>query len=190
MTKKLFKGSTILSPVPAVLITSKNEEGCVNVFTAAWVGMACTRPPMVTVAIRPERLSYDYIKKSGEFVINLPTKYMVKIVDYCGVVSGKTNDKIKETCITLEESEKVRTPMIGECPVCMECKVKSITHLGSHDLFLAEIIAVHVEENLIDSKGKIHFEKANLISYSHGDYFSLETKSLGKFGFSIKKHKR
>lgn len=190
MTKKMFKGSTMLNPVPVVLITSQSKDEKVNVFTAAWVGMACTRPPMITVAIRPERLSYEYIKKSGEFVINLPTKSMTRIVDYCGVVSGKTNDKISEMKLNLEKSSKVLVPFISQCPVCMECHVKSITPLGSHDLFIAEILAVHVEEELIDSKGKIHFEKANLISYSHGDYFSLEPKSLGKFGFSIKKHKR
>ena len=189
MTKKIFKGSAMLSPVPSVLITSKNENK-INVFTAAWVGMACTKPPMVTVAIRPERLSYEFIKKSGEFVINLPTKSMAKIVDYCGVVSGRDHDKIKEMSLSLEECSSVSVPMIGECPICLECNVKNIIKLGSHDLFLSEIAAVDVDESIIDKKGKIHFEKANLISYCHGNYFSLQPKSLGKFGFSVNKHKK
>ena len=189
MVKKTFKGSTMLNPVPSVLITSQNKEGKVNVFTAAWVGMACTRPPMLTVAIRPERLSYEYIKESNEFVVNLPARSMVRAVDYCGVISGRTNDKIKEMKFTLENSNRVSVPMIGECPVSMECKVKSITPLGSHDLFLAEILSVNIEEDLIDDKGKIHYEKADLITYCHGQYFSLNPKSLGSFGFSVKKNK-
>lgn len=190
MTKKIFKGSAMLNPVPAVLITSKNIDGSVNVFTVGWVGTACTKPPMITVAIRPERLSYEYIKSTGEFVVNLPTKSQVKEVDYCGVRSGNTNDKIAEMGFTLENCENISVPMIKECPISLECKVKSITPLGTHDLFLAEIIAVHVEDSLIDSKGKIHFEKANLISYSHGEYFPLPTKPIGKFGFSVKKNKK
>lgn len=189
MAKREFKGGTMLNPVPSVLITSQNKEGKVNVFTAAWVGTACTKPPMLTVAIRPERLSYEYIKETGEFVVNLPARSMVKAVDYCGVRSGRTNDKIKEMKFTLENSSRVSVPMIGECPVSMECKVKSITPLGSHDLFLAEILSVNIEEDLIDDKGKIHYEKADLITYCHGQYFSLNPKSLGSFGFSVKKNK-
>jgi len=187
MSKKLFKGSSMLNPVPVVLITCKNSEGKVNVFTVGWIGTACTKPPLITVSIRPSRLSYEYIKENGEFVINLPTKSQVRAVDYCGVRSGRTNDKITESGFILEDSTEISVPMIKQCPVTMECRVKSITPLGTHDLFLAEVLAVHVENNLIDAKGKIHLEKADLISYSHGEYFPIETKAIGTFGFSVKK---
>lgn len=190
MSKKTFKGSSMLNPVPVVLITSRNSEGKVNVFTVGWIGTACTKPAMITVAIRPERLSYEYIKENSEFVVNLPTKALVRKVDYCGVKSGRTNDKISECKFTLEDCENVKVPMIKECAVAMECRVKSITPLGSHDLFLAEVVAVHVEENLIDGNGKIHLEKADLISYSHGEYFPIENRALGKFGFSVKKNRK
>lgn len=190
MPKKTFKGSSMLNPVPVVLITSKNKEEKVDVFTVGWIGTACTKPAMITVAIRPERLSYEYIKENGEFVVNLPTRALVKKVDYCGVKSGRTNDKITECNFNLEPCENVQVPMIKECPVSMECRVKSITPLGTHDLFLAEVLAIHVEDNLIDSNGKIHLEKADLISYSHGEYFPLEKKAIGKFGFSVKKNKK
>jgi flavin reductase (DIM6/NTAB) family NADH-FMN oxidoreductase RutF len=189
MSKISFKGSAILNPVPSVLITSKNKEGRVNVFTVGWIGTACTKPPMLTVSIRPERLSHKYITETGEFVVNLPTKDLAQTVDFCGVRSGKTIDKIKNCNLLLEESEKVSVPGIRQCPVTMECKVKSVTSLGSHDLFLAEVLAIHVENTLIDKNGKIHLEKANLICYSHGEYFSISSKSLGKFGYSVQKIK-
>jgi flavin reductase (DIM6/NTAB) family NADH-FMN oxidoreductase RutF len=189
MAKRFFKGSAILNPVPVVLITSRNSEGRENVFTVGWVGTACTKPPMVTVAIRPERLSYDYIKETGEFVINLPPSTMVKMIDYCGVVSGKKIDKIKEMGLQLEKSQKVAAPGLTQCPVNIECKVKSVTPLGTHDLFLAEVVSVSVDEGIIDNNGKIHLEKANLIAYSHGEYFPLLNKPLGKFGYSVKKKK-
>jgi flavin reductase (DIM6/NTAB) family NADH-FMN oxidoreductase RutF len=190
MSKRIFKGSAILNPVPAVLITSKNKEGKVNVFTVGWVGTACTRPPMVTVAIRPDRLSYEYIKESEEFVINLPNTSMTKIVDYCGVVTGKKEDKIEKLNLSLENSTEVSAPGLADCPVNIECRLKSITPLGSHDLFLAEVVSVSVEEEIIDEKGKIHLEKANLIAYSHGEYFALNNRALGKFGYSIQKKKK
>jgi Conserved protein/domain typically associated with flavoprotein oxygenases, DIM6/NTAB family len=190
MTKVSFKGSAMLNPVPAVLITSKNKEGKVNVFTVGWIGTACTKPPMITVAIRPERLSYEYIKESSEFVVNLPSKDLIRSVDFCGVKSGKNIDKIKECNLILEDSENVAVPAIKQCPVTLECKVKSITLLGSHDLFLAEVLSIHVEENLIDTDGKIHLEKADLICYSHGEYFPVTPKAIGKFGYSVQKKKK
>lgn len=190
MSKRIFKGSAILNPVPAVLITSKNREGKVNIFTVGWVGTACTRPPMVTVAIRPERLSYEYIKESKEFVINLPNTSMTKVVDYCGVVSGKKEDKIEKLNLNLENSTEVSVPGLADCPVNIECRLKSITPLGSHDLFLAEVVSVSVDEAIIDEKGKIHLEQANLIAYSHGEYFALNNRALGKFGYSIQKKKK
>lgn len=189
MTKKNFKGSTILNPVPVVLITSQNKEGKVNVFTVGWIGTACTKPPMLTISIKPERLSYDYIKETEEFVVNLPSSSMTKIVDYCGVVSGKKEDKIKKLGLTLNSSTFVSVPALSDCPINIECRLKNITALGSHDLFLAEIVSVSIDERIIDTKGKIHFEEANLIAYSHGEYFALSSKPLGKFGYSVKKKK-
>jgi flavin reductase (DIM6/NTAB) family NADH-FMN oxidoreductase RutF len=190
MTKRTFKGSAILNPVPAVLITSVNKDGNPNVFTVGWVGTACTRPPMVTVSIRPERLSYENIKNTGEFVINLPSANMTKLVDYCGVVSGKKEDKIGKLGLNIAPSKAVSVPSLSDCAVNIECKLKSITTLGSHDLFLAEVVSVSVDEVIIDDKGKIHLEKANLIAYSHGEYFNLSNKPIGKFGYSIQKKKR
>jgi len=187
MTKTIFKGSAMLNPVPVVLITSKNKEGKINVFTVGWIGTACTKPPMITVAIRPERLSYEYIKESGDFVVNLPNSRMVRQVDYCGVRSGRQIDKICEMNFTTENSKDVIAPLISECPISLECKVKSITPLGTHHLFLAEIVNTHVDNSLIDFNGKIHFEKADLITYSHGEYFSVNSKPLGKFGYSVQK---
>jgi flavin reductase (DIM6/NTAB) family NADH-FMN oxidoreductase RutF len=190
MTKRNFKGSAILNPVPAVMITSQNKEGKTNVFTVGWIGTACTRPPMITVAIRPERLSYEYIKETEEFVVNLPTASMTKIVDYVGVVSGKREDKIEKLKLALEPSQNIGVPSLADCPVNIECRLRSITPLGSHDLFLAEVVSISVDEDIIDSKDKIHLEKANLIAYSHGEYFSLNSKPLGKFGYSVVKKKK
>lgn len=190
MTKTNFKGSVMLNPVPVVLITSKNQEDKINVFTAAWVGTVCTNPPMVSVSIRPERLSYDYICKTGEFVINIPSANLVKRVDYCGVKSGKSIDKIKHLGFTLREGVKVSVPSIEECPVNIECKVKEIIPLGTHDLFIAEVLSNSVDNNLIDENGKIHFDKGNLISYCHGEYFTLSKKPIGKFGYSVEKKRK
>lgn len=190
MTKVSFKGSAMLNPVPVVLVTSSNKEGKNNVFTVGWVGTACTRPPMITISIRPERLSYEYIKETKEFVVNLPPKSLVKEVDFCGVRSGKNIDKIKHLKLTLEDSEKVKVPGIKECPVALECKLKEIIPLGSHDLFLAEVLSVRVDEDLIDEKGKIHFQNGDLMCYSHGEYFPIPQKPIGKFGFSVQKRKK
>ncbi|NEZ47599.1 flavin reductase family protein [Clostridium niameyense] len=189
MAKVKFKGSAMLNPVPIALITSKEEENNTNVFTVGWIGTACTKPPIISIAIRPERLSYKYIKESSNLVVNLPSKNMVKAVDYCGVRSGKNEDKIKNCNFTLHNSSEVTVPYIEECPINLECKVKNIIPLGTHDLFLCEILCVNVNEDLIDTKGKIHFEKANLMCYSHGEYFPLPEKSIGKFGYSVQKKK-
>lgn len=190
MTKKIFKGSVMLNPVPVVLITSKNKENKVNVFTVAWIGTACTKPPIISVAIRPERLSYDYIKESMEFVVNLPSKDLVRQVDFSGVRSGRQMDKIKKLGFTLEDASIVNVPIIKQCPVALECKLKEIITLGSHDLFLGEVVAIQVEDKLIDANEKIHLENADLISYSHGEYFPLNNKALGKFGFSVMKKEK
>jgi flavin reductase (DIM6/NTAB) family NADH-FMN oxidoreductase RutF len=189
MDKIDFKGSVILNPVPVVLITSKNNEGKTNVFTVGWTGTINTKPPMLYISIRPERLSYEYIKESMEFVVNLPGSDLVKKVDYCGVRSGKKNDKITEMGFTLKESLNISTPYIDECPVNIECKVTNILPLGTHDMFIAEVVGSHVNEDLLDEKGKIHFENANMMAYCHGEYFPLSKKPIGSFGFSVMKKK-
>ncbi len=189
MDKIDFKGSVILNPVPVVLITSKNADGKTNVFTVGWTGTINTKPPMLYISIRPERLSYEYIKESMEFVVNLPSSDLVKKVDYCGVRSGKKNDKITEMGFTLKESLNISVPYIDECPINIECKVKNIIPLGTHDMFIAEVVASHVNEDLLDEKGKIHFENANMMSYCHGEYFPLSKKPIGSFGFSVMKKK-
>ena len=139
MKKRNLKGSVVLNPVPAVLVTCKNSEGKDNVFTVAWVGTICSRPPMLSISIRPERLSYDYIKETMEFTINLPSKKQTKVVDFCGVRSGRQIDKIKECAFTLHDGLKVKSSYIEECPINIECKVKDIIKLGSHDMFIAEV---------------------------------------------------
>ncbi|MFD3157603.1 flavin reductase family protein [Haloimpatiens sp. FM7330] len=187
MNKLNFKGSVMLNPTPVVLVTSKNKSNKLNVFTVGWVSTVCTKKPIIAMGIRPERLSYEYIKESGECVINLPTKSMVKIVDYCGVVSGRKEDKIKHFNLELHKGISISTPSLQNSPVALECKVKSITPLGTHDLFLLEVLNVKIDENLIDSNNKICFDKANLICYSHGEYYGLNSKPIGSFGYSIKK---
>ncbi len=189
MNKIDFKGSVILNPVPVVLVTSKNIAGKINVFTVAWTGTINTKPPMLYISIRPERLSYEYIKESMEFVVNLPSSDLVKEVDYCGVRSGKKNDKITEMGFTLKESLNISVPYLNECPVNIECKVTNILPLGTHDMFIAEVVGSHINEDLFDEKGKIHFENANMMSYCHGEYFPLSKKSIGSFGFSVMKNK-
>ena len=189
MDKIDFKGSVILNPVPVVLITSKNNEGKTNVFTVGWTGTINTKPPMLYISIRPERLSYEYIKESMEFVVNLPGSDLVKKVDYCGVRSGKKNDKITEMGFTLKQRLNISTPYIDECPVNIECKVTNILPLGTHDMFIAEVVGSHVNEDLLDEKGKIHFENANMMAYCHGEYFPLSKKPIGSFGFSVMKKK-
>lgn len=189
MEKNIFKGSVVLNPVPVVLITSKNSEGKDNVFTVAWTGTICTKPPMLSISIRPERLSYEYIKETMEFTVNLPTRKLTKETDYCGVRSGRTNDKIKEMGFTLKTGKEVKSSYIEECPVNIECKVKQIIPLGTHDLFLAEVLCSHIDSRLLDENQKIHFEWANLISYSHGEYFPMPKEAIGSFGYSVAKKK-
>lgn len=187
MNKLNFKGSVMLNPTPVVTITSKNKEGKINIFTVGWISTVCTKPPVLAVGIRPERLSHTYIKESMECVVNLSTKEMVKIVDYVGVRSGKREDKIEHFNLKLNEGVAISTPSLEMSPVALECKVRSITPLGTHDMFLLDVVNVKVDENLLDEKGKICFDRADLIAYSHGEYFGLEKKPLGSFGYSIRK---
>ncbi len=185
-----LKGSVILNPVPVVMVTSRGNDGKDNVFTVGWVGTVCTKPPMLSISVRPERLSHKYISETMEFTVNMPTSKLTKAVDYVGVRSGKTVDKIKEMNFTMKEGTNVSSPYIDECPVSIECKVKTVLQLGTHDCFIAEVVGSHVNKNLFDEQGKIHLEKADLISYCHGEYFKMDTNPLGSFGYSVAKKKK
>ena len=142
---------------------------------------------MLSISVRPERLSYEYIKETMEFTVNLPSSDMTRAVDYCGVRPGRKFDKIKEMNFTMVEGTNVDVPYINECPISIECKVKSIIPLGTHDLFIAEVVGSYVDKDLMDEKGKIHLEEADLITYCHGEYFKMDTEALGKFGYSVAK---
>ena len=187
MAKLHWKGGALLAPVPAVLVSCGNQN-VDNLITIGWVGICSTHPPKLYISVRPERFSYNIIKESGEFCVNLPTVEMAKAVDFCGVKSGKDTDKFKETKLTKSESTSVSCKSVAECPLTLECKVDKIIPLGSHDMFIADIVAVTVDEKIVDEKGRLMLEKANLLAYSHGDYFSLG-KKVGDFGFSVRKKK-
>ncbi len=186
-TKKIkFKPGNMLYPVPAVMVSCQRPGEKANIITLAWAGTINSDPPMLSVSIRKERYSYDIIKETGEFVVNLTTKRLVRETDYCGVKSGRDIDKFKECKLTPCESEVVACPGIAESPVNLECKVKEVVALGSHDMFVAEIVAVDVSEEYMDETGKFHLNDTELVAYSHGEYFSLGEK-LGSFGYSVKK---
>ncbi|NOR25389.1 MAG: flavin reductase family protein [Desulforhopalus sp.] len=185
MTKELFKGSIMFGPVPAVLVTTIDKEGKPNVFTVGWTGVACTHPPLVTIAVRKERLSHENISASGEFVINLTTREMLKMTDFCGCRSGRKVDKIKHFGIELEPGADIKTPSLKKSPVALECKVRSVTELGSHDLFVAEIVRNKVEKTLIDQNNTIQMGQAGLLAYCHGEYFTLSRQPIGTFGYSV-----
>ncbi len=187
MTKELFKGSILFGPVPAVLVTTINRDGLPNVFTVGWTGVACSHPPMVTIAVRKERLSYENIQATGEFVINLTTRQMLKMTDFCGCRSGRKIDKIKHFGLELEPGVDVAVPSLKISPVALECRVQSVTELGSHDLFVAEIVRNKVDSSLIDKDGKIRLGEAELLAYCHGEYFSLGRRPLAGFGHSVAK---
>lgn len=188
MTKQVWKPSTILNPVPAVMVSCVDKEGKPNIITVAWAGTINSEPPMVSISVRKQRYSYDLIKNKGEFVINLTTKKLAFATDFCGVKSGREINKFEAMKLSPEKASKIDVPMIKESPINIECKVKSIVELGSHDMFLAEIVAVHVDEGLLNEKGKLEMERAGLICYSHGEYWTLH-KSLGYFGYSITRKK-
>lgn len=186
MTKTNWKPGNMLYPLPAVLITCGDHEENYNVLTIAWAGTVCTDPPTVSISIKPSRHSYNIIKRTREFVINLTTEDMVKAVDFCGVKSGRDINKFEATQLTIEHASIVKAPLIKESPVSIECRVEKIIPLGSHDLFIAEVIAVHVNPAFIDQQEKFHLDQARPICYSHGKYFGLG-ECLGTFGYSIKK---
>jgi flavin reductase (DIM6/NTAB) family NADH-FMN oxidoreductase RutF len=188
MAKQTWKPGNMIYPLPVVMVSAADADGRDDIITVAWVGTVCTNPPMVSISIRPERFSYPMIKESGEFVINLGTEKLARAVDYCGVRSGRDVDKFKETGLTREKADHVKAPMIKESPVSIECRVKEVIELGSHHMFLAEVLAVHVEEAYMDEKQKFHFDKAKPLVYSHGEYAGIG-KGIGTFGYSVKKKK-
>jgi flavin reductase (DIM6/NTAB) family NADH-FMN oxidoreductase RutF len=185
MSKVTWKPGTMLSPLPPVLVSCGTME-TPNVLTVAWTGIVCSEPTLTYVSIRPSRYSHEIIKNSKEFVLNLPTWKMVAAVDFCGVKSGKNINKFKETGLTIEACSQVSAPQIAEAPVSLECKVKSVTPYGTHDMFLAEVVAVNVDEQYITDQGELDLEKAGLIAFSHGKYYTLG-RNLGSFGFSVNK---
>ncbi|MDE6149334.1 MAG: flavin reductase family protein [Ruminococcus sp.] len=187
-TKESWKGSVITSPLPPTLVTCGTVDKP-NVFTVAWTGILNTQPPVTYISVRPERYSYNLIKDSGEFVINLTTEELVKAVDFCGVKSGKNTDKFKTMNLTTQDAFTVKAPILEQSPVNIECKVRNIVELGTHHMFIADITAVDAAIELLDKNGRLALEKAGLLAYSHGEYFSLG-KKLGSFGFSVKKKKK
>lgn len=183
MNKKELKPSTMLNPVPVVMVSSGDMEHS-NIFTAAWTGTVCSEPPMVYVSVRKSRYSHELISERGSFVINLVGKDTVRACDFCGVKSGRDVNKFQELGLTKTEGKKTGVPMIGECPVNLECKVTQVLELGSHDMFLATVEAVYVDGALMDDKGAVDLVKADLVAYSHGEYFDLG-KYEGFFGYSV-----
>ena len=179
----------MLYPVPAVMVSCGRQGQKPNIITIAWAGTVCSDPAMVSISVRKSRYSYDIIRDTGEFVVNLVTEELTRACDLCGVKSGRDVDKYEQCNLTPSESKEVSAPGIAESPVSIECKVTQVIELGSHDMFLAEVVAVHVDESLLDEKGKLILQKAQLITYSHGEYYSLG-KKLGTFGFSVKKSRR
>ena len=186
MKKQIWKPGNMLNPVPAVMVSVTDKDGRSNIITVAWAGTVCTNPPMVSISVRPSRYSYKMIEDTGEFVINLTNESLVKACDYCGVVSGRDVDKFKKTGLTPITMEHVRAMGIGESPVNMECRVTEKRVLGSHTMFIAEVVGVTVDDSYMDETGKFHINESGLVMYSHGEYFALG-KNLGKFGFSVKK---
>jgi flavin reductase (DIM6/NTAB) family NADH-FMN oxidoreductase RutF len=187
MSRQTWKPGTLVYPVPAVLVTCKDKEK-ENVFTVAWTGTICTDPAMTYISVRKERYSYDIIKNSGVFCINLTTEELAYATDYCGVKSGKNENKFKSLNLETEKATQIDVPIIKKSPVVIECKVEEVKELGSHDMFIAKVLAVDVDEKYIDETGKFDMERCNLMAYSHGHYYSLGEK-IGKFGFSVKKNK-
>jgi len=174
---------TALFPCPVVLVTCVDSSGKPNIITLAWVGVACSDPPMLGLGIRPHRHSYGIIEASGEFVVNIPTVEILKETDFCGVVSGKDVDKFSETGLTAEPAEKVKPPLIRECPVNIECVVRQKIPLGVHHLFIGEVVCGHVDQDVLDEKGRIDFSKVSPFVYNQGEYWNLHQK-IGVHGFS------
>ena len=189
MGKQTWKPGNMLYPLPAVMVTVADSEGKDNIITVAWAGTVCTNPPMVSISVRPERFSYAMLRQTGEFVINLTTKDLTRATDWCGVKTGAKVDKFKEMNLHKEKANFVNCPMIKESPVSIECRVKEIKELGSHHMFIAEVLAIHADDKYIDEKGAFDISKCDLIAYANGGYYALG-KKVGKFGFSVQKKKK
>ncbi len=186
MAREIWKPGNMLYPLPVVMVSVADREGKANIITVAWVGTVCTNPPMVSISLRPERYSSPIIKETGEFVINLTTRQLAFATDYCGIKSGREVDKFKELGLTPLSAKEVRAPLIAESPVNIECRVRQVMPLGSHDMFLADVAAVHADEKYMDDTHKFHLDKAEPIVYSHGAYLVCG-EQLGTFGYSVKK---
>lgn len=189
MSKIDFKPGNMLYPLPVVLVSAADSDGNKNIITVAWAGTICSDPPMVSISVRPERHSHAMICDTGEFVINLTTEELAYATDYCGVKSGRDVDKFKEMNLTALPGKVVKVPRIAESPVSIECVVKECKSLGTHDMFIAEVVAVSVDDAYMDEKNSFHLEYADPIVYSHGTYFKMG-EAIGKFGYSVQKTKR
>lgn len=188
MGKIQWKGGAMLSPIPPCLVTCGSGESA-NVLTIAWTGILNTIPPKTYISVRPSRHSYALIRESGEFVINLTNTALVRAADSCGVYTGKKINKFQKCNLKTEAASVVSCPLLSDSPLSLECRVTDVVSLGSHDMFIADIVAIDVDESLVDEQGKLHIERASLVAYAHGGYFELG-KKLGDFGFSVrKKHK-
>jgi flavin reductase (DIM6/NTAB) family NADH-FMN oxidoreductase RutF len=190
IAKQSWKPGNVLSPVPVVLVSCGGTKTWKpNMITIAWAGTVCSEPPMLSISVRPERFSYEIIKDTNEFVVNVPSLAQAKMTDWCGVVSGRTVDKFAETGLTPAVALKVSCPIIMECPLNIECRVQQSLNLGSHTMFVAEVIAVQVSSTLLDAKGRLRLEKGGLLAFAHGQYFALG-RCLGHFGYSVQKRPR
>ena len=188
MSRRIWKAGTFIYPLPAVMVSCGTMEKS-NIMTVAWTGIINTNPAMCYISVRPERYSYNLIKEQGEFVINLTNEKLAYATDWCGVKTGAKVDKFKEMHLTKEKAEFVKCPVIKESPVAIECKVKEIRELGSHHMFVAEVLSIDADEKYIDEKGAFDISKCNLIAYSNGHYYSFGRK-IGRFGFSVQKKKK
>lgn len=186
MGREYWRGGNMLYPVPAVMVSCARKNERPNIITIAWAGTVCSDPVMLSISVRKSRYSHAILKETGEFVVNLVTKDLVRAADYCGVKSGRDVDKFRECRLTEAPSKTIAAPAIAESPLSLECKVKQVIELGSHDMFLAEVTAVSVDDQYLDKNGKFHLNQTGLCAYSHGEYFELG-KKIGKFGYSVKK---
>ncbi|MBQ4044208.1 MAG: flavin reductase family protein [Clostridia bacterium] len=188
MSKIQWKGGALLAPIPPVMVSCGTMEES-NIITVAWTGIVNTIPPKTYISVRPSRHSYNIIKETGEFAINLTPASLVKTADYCGIYTGRKVDKFAKCGLTKEESAVLACPLIGESPMALECRVTEIIPMGTHDMFLADIVGVEVDPALLDKEGKLHLERAQLAAFAHGEYYELGRR-IGTFGFSVKKKKK
>jgi flavin reductase (DIM6/NTAB) family NADH-FMN oxidoreductase RutF len=192
MAKKMFEPMTALTPLPAVMVTCQRPGETANIITIAWIGIACSEPPMLSISIRKSRYSYDIIKSTGEFVVNIPNRELAGATDLCGIVSGRDYDKFKLTGLTRAPASKVRVPMIEECPINLECQTRTVLELGSHDMFVAEIVATHIDEGVLNEENRLDVKKLDpLIYFSKArQYWAVPTQFVGKYGFTSTERSR